>query len=493
MTKRACIQDIRFGFECNLSGNEETDQRVLRLARLLPGFRQDDDTPGVEIQMPLAEAGNLRDILLDLWDLANNLPGSHLSIDDQRLPDTASLKQVLTILDCATAHDLASDASSYCHPTSGYDWGCQHLHDIKPITESDGSIDQNMLKQKINNVASNRFIVLCQHYAEPNLNVYLERALNRDAEKSLAWLKNKEIRIDQTVQQIITQKEHDHDAQRTIPVTSYAEIGGLDAVVQTLRETVELQLKHPEIFIHLGIKPHRGVLLYGPPGCGKTLLARAVAHESVAHFFAISGPELFTKWHGESEDNLRKLFAAAHDNQPAVVFFDEIDAIAQSRSSDENLRLDSRFTTQLLTLLDGVHDLGRIVVLATTNRLDLLDPALLRPGRFDCIIEIPPPDRAGRLKILQIHTRQLPLAEDVSLEAIADALDQTTGADIAYVVREAAYSGLRRGIDLDAVLSDNDQLQENVLSKIIVCGFDFDFGLICLERRNAAKITATTV
>lgn len=272
---------------------------------------------------------------------------------------------------------------------------------------------------------------------------------------------------------------------RAVPYTTYADVGGLDEAVRTLRETVELPLKHPEVLLRLGIAPHRGVLLYGPPGCGKTLLARAVAHESGARFFPVSGPELITKWHGESEENLRKLFAEAQKHQPSIVFFDEIDAVAQSRSSDESLRYDTRFTTQLLTLLDGIHDLGQVFVLATTNRLDLLDPALLRPGRFDRIIEIPPPDREGCLKILRIHAHGLPLARDVRLEALGDELGGLTGADIAYLVREAAYASLRRIINVENVLREPGTLSKKRLQGLRVTAKDFRSALGKVQDRNA--------
>jgi SpoVK/Ycf46/Vps4 family AAA+-type ATPase len=253
-----------------------------------------------------------------------------------------------------------------------------------------------------------------------------------------------------------------------------------------LRETVELPLKRPEVLRRLGVPPHRGALLYGPPGCGKTLLARALAHESGAAFLPVGGPELITKWHGESEEKLRGLFAQAREHQPAIVFFDEIDAIAQSRSAEESLRLDSRFTTQLLTLLDGVQDLGRVFVLAATNRMDLLDKALLRPGRLDRIIEIPRPDRAGCLAILRIHARGLPLAKGVRLERLGPRLDGLTGADIAFLVREAAYACLRRCLDLDAVLAAPQALDPDTLDGLEVTAQDLARGLTAARARTQA-------
>jgi SpoVK/Ycf46/Vps4 family AAA+-type ATPase len=271
-----------------------------------------------------------------------------------------------------------------------------------------------------------------------------------------------------------------------IQTTTYADVGGLEEVVAALRETIELPIRHPEVLRRLGVTPHRGVLLYGPPGCGKTLLARAVACESGARFFPVSGPELITKWHGESEEKLRELFQQAQAAQPAIVFFDEIDAIAQARSSSESLRLDARFTAQLLTLMDGIYDLGRVFILAATNRPDLLDQALLRPGRFDAVIEIPRPDRAGLSRILEIHARRLPLASKVDLGKVARRMAGLTGADVAYVAREAAYACLRRSMPLGAVLRETEAIPEETLHSLQVTEADLLSALTRLRQRNAS-------
>jgi SpoVK/Ycf46/Vps4 family AAA+-type ATPase len=274
--------------------------------------------------------------------------------------------------------------------------------------------------------------------------------------------------------------------EAAIPPTSYADIGGLDQAMQELREALELPLKHHEVLSGLGLPLCRGVLLYGPPGCGKTLMARAVAHESGAKFFAVSGPELISKWHGESEENLRKLFSQAQKHQPSIVFFDEIDAVAQARSADESLRLDSRFTAQLLTIMDGIFELGRVFVLGATNRMDLLDQALLRPGRFDRIIAVPLPGREGRLSILNIHASGLPLAQDVGLKELAEALEGASGADIAHLVREAAYACLRRCLNLSELLEAPAPLGPDILAGLRVDREDFRTALEGLRRRGQA-------
>ncbi len=228
-----------------------------------------------------------------------------------------------------------------------------------------------------------------------------------------------------------------------MPRVTYEDIGGMKEVIERVRELIELPLKHPELFKHLGIEPPKGILLYGPPGCGKTLLAKAVATESDAYFIAINGPEIMSKYYGESEQRLREIFEEARKNAPAIIFIDEIDAIAPKREEVVG-EVEKRVVAQLLTLMDGLEGRGDIVVIGATNRVHAIDPALRRPGRFDREIEIPMPDKQGRLEILQIHSRNVPLSEDVSLEKIAEVTHGFTGADLAALVREAALNALRR-------------------------------------------------
>ncbi|PUA33083.1 MAG: AAA family ATPase [Zestosphaera tikiterensis] len=228
-----------------------------------------------------------------------------------------------------------------------------------------------------------------------------------------------------------------------MPRVTYEDIGGMKEVIERVRELVELPLKHPELFKKLGIEPPKGILLYGPPGCGKTLLAKAVAAESDAYFIAINGPEIMSKYYGESEQRLREIFDEARKNAPAIIFIDEIDAIAPKREEVVG-EVEKRVVAQLLTLMDGLEGRGDIVVIGATNRVHAVDPALRRPGRFDREIEIPMPDKQGRLEILQIHSRNVPLSEDVSLEKIAEVTHGFTGADLAALVKEAALNALRR-------------------------------------------------
>ncbi len=227
------------------------------------------------------------------------------------------------------------------------------------------------------------------------------------------------------------------------PRVSYEDIGGLHEEILKVREMIELPLKHPELFDRLGIDPPKGVLLHGPPGTGKTLIAKAVANESGANFYTINGPEIMSKFYGQSEENLRKIFEDAEKNSPSIVFIDEIDAIAPKRSEVHG-EVERRVVSQLLTLMDGLKGRGKLIVIGATNIPDSIDPALRRPGRFDREIRIDAPDRNGRKEILQIHTRGMPMGKDVNLDTLADNTYGYVGADLAALARESAMSTLRR-------------------------------------------------
>ena len=278
--------------------------------------------------------------------------------------------------------------------------------------------------------------------------------------------------------------EHTHIEVRTepvrpevlgegIPKVTWEDIGDLEEVKQKIREIVELPLKYPELFEHLGIEPPKGILLYGPPGTGKTLLAKALANEIGAYFVTINGPEIMSKFYGESEERLRKIFEEAQANAPAVIFIDEIDSIAPKREEVTG-EVEKRVVAQLLTLMDGLKERGKVIVIGATNRPDALDPALRRPGRFDREIEIPPPDKRARREILAVHTRNMPLAEDVDLDKIADMTHGYTGADIAALVKEAAMNALRRFMKEEGIEIEKGQpIPAEKLEKLKVTMDDF--------------------
>ncbi len=251
---------------------------------------------------------------------------------------------------------------------------------------------------------------------------------------------------------------------------TYEDIGGLSGEIQRVREMVELPMKHPQIFKKLGIEPPRGVLLHGPPGTGKTLLAKAVANETSASFFSIAGPEIISKYYGESEQQLREIFEDATDEAPSIVFIDELDSIAPKRE-DVTGEVERRVVAQLLTMMDGLETRGQVIVIAATNRLDSVDPALRRPGRFDREIELGVPDEAGRNEIIRIHTRGMPLADDVNLDDLAENTHGFVGADIESLSKEAAMKALRRY--LPEIDLDEEEIPPALLDRMIVKRSDF--------------------
>jgi len=278
---------------------------------------------------------------------------------------------------------------------------------------------------------------------------------------------------------LVTQKTVFHIAEkgetlRGVPQVTYEDIGGLTDEIKKVREMIELPLRHPEIFEKLGIEAPKGVLLYGPPGTGKTLLAKAVANESNAHFISISGPEIMSKFYGESEARLREIFKEAKEKSPSIIFIDEIDSIAPKREEVTG-EVERRVVSQLLSLMDGLEARGKVIVISATNRPNAIDPALRRPGRFDREIEIKVPDKKGRKDILMIHTRNMPLSDDVNLEKIAAISHGYVGADLEYLCKEAAMKCLRRL--LPELNLEDEKLPPETLDKLIVNGEDYQHAL----------------
>ncbi|OLD32047.1 MAG: AAA family ATPase [Thaumarchaeota archaeon 13_1_40CM_2_39_13_2] len=278
---------------------------------------------------------------------------------------------------------------------------------------------------------------------------------------------------------LVTQKTVFHIAEkgetlRGVPQVTYEDIGGLTDEIKKVREMIELPLRHPEIFEKLGIEAPKGVLLYGPPGTGKTLLAKAVANESNAHFISISGPEIMSKFYGESEARLREIFKEAKEKSPSIIFIDEIDSIAPKREEVTG-EVERRVVSQLLSLMDGLEARGKVIVISATNRPNAIDPALRRPGRFDREIEIKVPDKKGRKDILMIHTRNMPLSDDVNLDKIASISHGYVGADLEYLCKEAAMKCLRRL--LPELNMEDEKLPPETLDKLIVTEDDFQNAL----------------
>ncbi|RLG26506.1 AAA family ATPase, partial [Methanosarcinales archaeon] len=256
-----------------------------------------------------------------------------------------------------------------------------------------------------------------------------------------------------------------------VPMTTWDDVGGLEDVRQEIREAVEWPLTHPDKFRKMGIHPPKGILLYGPPGTGKTLVAKAVARETAANFISIRGPQLLSKWVGESERAMREVFKKARQVAPCIIFFDEIDAIAPVRGGDTN-RAVERMVNQLLTELDGLETLEDVMIIGATNRPDIIDPALLRTGRFDRMVLLEAPAKKGRMEIFRIHTKEMPLSEDVDFEELTEVTDGYTGADIESVCRETVMLALRedinaKGVEMrhfrDALKKVHPSLAENIM------------------------------
>ena len=251
---------------------------------------------------------------------------------------------------------------------------------------------------------------------------------------------------------------------------TYEEVGGLDSEIKVMREIVELPLRHPELFARLGIEPHSGVLLYGPPGCGKTLLAKVLASESDANMFSNNGPEIMNKYYGETEAKLRDIFKEAKENSPSIIFIDEIDAIAQKREEAYG-DVEKRVVAQLLALMDGLTDRGNVIVLGATNRPDSVDPALRRPGRFDREMEISVPNADGRLEVMEIHTRGMPISKDTNMKTLSSELNGYTGADMKSLCREAAIRSIRRY--LPEINLETEKIPAKILQSMEVKLIDF--------------------
>ena len=285
---------------------------------------------------------------------------------------------------------------------------------------------------------------------------------------------NKALLINSNTKFKIGSKSDISAQNKKIDRITYEDVGGIKNEVQKVREMIELPLRHPELFDKIGIEAPKGVLLHGPPGTGKTLLAKAVANETNANFYSIGGPEIMSKFYGESEEKLREIFNQAQENAPSIIFIDEIDSIAPKREEVSG-DVEKRIVSQLLTLMDGLKARGKVVVIAATNRPNAIDPALRRPGRFDREIEIGIPDEEGRYDILQIHTRGMPLEQDIDLKSYAKVTHGFVGADLEMVAKEAAMRSLRRIIP--EINLKETKIPANVLNKIKITNQDFDDAL----------------
>jgi transitional endoplasmic reticulum ATPase len=454
------------------------------------------------------------------------------------LPDNLILG-IRSIADCFFSHEQAEDKTAYCdiNPTC---WGCRHLsgivfdHANAPYNDYTkywyqyGSfasktlwkVDKEEITKLLIEIIEKKYIDFCPVFQQ----VFFRKILAAlpsaiDVTDTTNWgleyldtsisnIKRWEpvnvfhktsLSIPETITKPTKKASHatdgthkDHKAEnanlRFIPNTSFKDVGGIEDVLQNIREIIELPIIKPELFEHLGIKPYRGILLWGEPGNGKTLIAKAIANEVNAHFIPIAGPDILNKSFGESEKNLRGIFEEARECQPSIIFIDEIDAIAQSRLAGDSAKWYATVVNQLLSLMDGIKEFGNVTVMASTNRPDLLDAALLRPGRFDYKLEVRRPNLHGCKTILEIATREMPLFSDVDLFTLAEAVMGYSAAEITFVAKEAAMSALRRNVDIKAILREEDDSSD--FSDIVIKQADF-FNAVMILKWHSKYVNKT--
>lgn len=467
-------------------------------------------------------------LVFEVWKLVCNWKGSRLEINDHVF-DRTDLNQFLFVFNCYESYNKAIFPENYCKEGGRVEgWGCRLLNSIQYSIpeyssyftrrvywynfgsfkdETTWIIDKSRILEALEKESRSRYIILCPIFTKKNLKSYIDKLPNQivigensqweidfqeinngiEVSKKIMGIKpiikeHSLTILEQLVDKQKNKTEEDQDVSRYIPETSFSDIGGIKDIIEQVREVIELPIKRPDIFKYLGIKPHKGIILFGPPGVGKTLVAKAIANEVKAHFILIRGPELLNKYHGQSEENLRNVFSEAQKKQPSIIYFDEIDSIAQVRSGEETLRLDSKFVNQLLTLMDGVEDYGNICIIASTNRIELIDPALMRPGRFDYSLEIKNPTLEGCLEIFTIQTKNMPIESDFNKNEFSKKLLGLSGAEIAYVAREGAYECLRRSLDLGELIV-NDAIDTIDMTNKLISEEDFNKALSSVLRR----------
>lgn len=457
----------------------------------------------------------------NLMQLVGNWKTTEMYLNDN-LMENYALYQFKEILDCNSKYETSINPEEHCY---NYDeeigWSCNQLNAIITklptanfyrsdrytywykygsfISETEWKIDKDKIKIVLDKEIEKNKLEYCTVFRKENvykiINNLPDIINTKDSDDWEILYKNvadgniiekKPHRIEPIIKRtsrtldLYGENEDDSetssDENRFVPEISFNDIGGIDDIIEVIREIIELPLKRPDIFEHMGIKAHKGILLYGYPGCGKTLVAKAIANEINAHFISIKGPELISKWHGQSEANLRSIFDEAREHQPTIIYFDEIDSIAQSRSGEESLRVDARFVNQMLTLMDGIEEYGNVCVIASTNRPELIDSALKRPGRFDYQIEIKKPTDEGCLQIFSIQTKNMPLSKNMDIKIFSKNLIGLSGAEIAFVAHEGAYNCLRRKLNISSIVEHDDFDNINI-KRFVVIEKDFNKAL----------------
>jgi AAA+ superfamily predicted ATPase len=519
--------EIRFG-----RSSSQSYPKAVAAAKRFPSFTEaTDERPYSSVRVEATEYATLGTRLQRLWDMVAGWKSAEYLVDGAAA-DPRDMHRLKKYVECAAKKSIAPKPDGYCGTThwGGGGWGCKFLSaierepsahyraygsrtsgwwDFGAFTSGDVfAIDKGRLSQALRSDTERESVTFCPEFDFERVQrvvdglpdeivlsasdsweiVYEEFTEGAQLSRRPTGIQHAKSSQDYGISIDIGailgknggESTTNVSEERTVPQVTFADIGGIEDIVQTVREVIELPMRQPRLFEYMGISPHRGILLYGAPGCGKTLLAKAIANEVQAHFLPVSANELMSKWVGQSEERLRGLFETAAKLQPAIIFFDEIDAIGRSRSDSETARYQDDFLNQLLALMDGISDRGQVTVIGSTNRLELLDEALLRPGRFDYAIEVKKPTVQGCLKILSIATKNSPLADDVSIQELSEKLLGLSGADIAFVAREAAYNCLRRSLDLQALVLED--AQEPQLDELRVCASDFDAAIASARR-----------
>jgi len=518
--------EIQFG-----KSTSKNYSQALRLTKKFENYQLiDDGFPLNSINLDNYELISKFQIIEELHQIINGWTTTKMLFDEGEIHPWRFFNQMRQIVACSISYQNSFNKEMHCNINGSQEgWGCKYINEtIRHLNsnsyysyddnywykfglfkdENTWIIDKNKIKERIDKEILEKGISCCPHFVKSKSDKIINELPNEIDLTSEYWeviykedffgttIQRKPVSIEHVTKESKEERrslsfgvslfdsdsESDRESEflneniRNIPKVSFNDIGGIDDIIEVIREVIELPLIKPELFQHLGIKPHKGILLYGEPGNGKTMIAKAIANEIRAHFIPISGPELLSKWHGESEERLREKFVEARKNQPSIIFFDEIDSIAQKRTDSESGRLDSKFVNQLLTLMDGMETYGNVSVLASTNRPELIDGALLRPGRFDYKLEIKKPTTIGCKKIFEILTNEMPLSNDIEIDSISEELFGLSGAEIAFVVNEAAYNCLRRNLDLNKLISSN--FTDNIsLNELHVMEIDFQKAL----------------
>lgn len=464
--------------------------------------------------------GNVESIL----EIIKKWSKTEYYLDDRRV-SLQRIMQIFAVLDCEKKCKECVINNEYCHGDAG--WGCKFLgsialrrsqypyrslyrwYDFGHFDNGEWIIDKDRMRSTLIAEATEKSVLFCKFFTESRiesaLNALPDKIVVTDSDDCEWCYKYREAPLGMTQTEIVGVKprpkspvnsdgNHSYEIiikksgidinnsmatinngevvkNKNIPTVTFEDIGGIDDIIQQIREVIELPLVAPALFEHYHVKSHKGILLCGPPGCGKTMIAKAIANEINAHFILVNGPEILNKYLGQSEENLRDIFEEAKMHIPSVIYFDEFDSISSARDSESNPHMAS-IVNQLLTLMDGVDSSSRICAIASTNRIDMIDEAVKRPGRFDYILEIPLPTPQGCKSIFRIHTKKMPVDKHFDQEAFVDKyLLGSSGAEIAFVASEAAYNAIRRTIDTKKVFSGEFVFSATNKNVILECDF----------------------